>query len=82
MTLEQLANLGEFISGLAVIGSVIYLAIQIRQNTQSVKSSTLATNTSNWSSMLVNLATEDRASTPEANTPRRSEQSNETCPNA
>ena len=56
MSLEQLANLGEFISGIAVIASVIYLAIQIRQNTQSVKSSTLATNTANWSSMLVGLA--------------------------
>lgn len=61
MTLEQLANLGEFISGLAVIGSLIYLAIQIRQNTRSVKSSTLATNTSNWSSMLVNLASHDKS---------------------
>ncbi len=56
MNLEQLANIGEFISGIAVIASLIYLAIQIRQNTQSVKSSTLATNTTNWSSMLVNLA--------------------------
>jgi len=56
MNLQQLANLGEFIGGLAVIASLIYLAIQIRQNTRSVKSSTLATNTANWSSMLVNLA--------------------------
>ena len=56
MNLEQLANVGEFISGIAVIASLIYLAIQIRQNTQSVKSSTLATNTTNWSSMLVSLA--------------------------
>jgi hypothetical protein len=56
MNLEQLANLGEFIGGTAVIASLIYLAIQIRQNTRSVKSSTLATNTANWSSILVNLA--------------------------
>ena len=61
MTLEQLANLGEFISGLAVVGSLKYLAMQIRQNTQSVKSSTLATNTSNWSSMLVNSASLDKS---------------------
>jgi len=61
MNLEQLANIGEFISGIAVIASLIYLAIQIRQNTRSVKSSTLATNTSNWSSMLVNLASDTKS---------------------
>jgi hypothetical protein len=61
MNLENLANIGEFIGGIAVIASLIYLAIQIRQNTQSVKSSTVATNTANWSSLLVNLASGDRS---------------------
>jgi hypothetical protein len=61
MNLENLANLGEFIGGIAVIASLIYLAIQIRQNTRSVKSSTIATNTANWSSLLVNLASGDRS---------------------
>lgn len=61
MNLEQLANLGEFVSGVAVIASLIYLAIQIRQNTQSVKSSTLATNTTNWSSMLINMASDEKS---------------------
>ncbi len=61
MNLENLANLGEFIGGIAVIASLIYLAIQIRQNTQSVRSSTIATNTANWSSLLVNLASGDRS---------------------
>ena len=61
MNLEQLANLGEFIGGVAVIASIVYLAIQIRQNTRQVKSATLATNTTNWSSMLVNLASNDRS---------------------
>jgi hypothetical protein len=60
MDLEQLANLGEFVGGFAVIASMVYLAIQIRQNTRSVRSSTLATNTNNWSSMLVNLASDDK----------------------
>lgn len=36
MTLEQLANIGELIGGLAVVASLIYLAIQIRQNTKIV----------------------------------------------
>ena len=61
MTLEQLANIGEFVSGIAVIASLIYLAIQIRQNTHSVKSSTLATNTNNWSSLLTSLATKEKS---------------------
>ena len=59
MNLENLANLGEFIGGVAVIASLIYPAIQIRQNTRSVKSSTVATNTANWSSLLVSLASGD-----------------------
>ena len=37
MSLEQLANIGEFVSGIAVLVSLIYLAIQIRQNTKSVR---------------------------------------------
>ena len=61
MNLEQLANLGEFVGGIAVIASIVYLAIQIKQNTRSVKSATLATNTSNWGSMLINLASDDKS---------------------
>jgi hypothetical protein len=34
MDLESLANAGEFIGGIAVVVSLVYLAIQIRQNTQ------------------------------------------------
>jgi hypothetical protein len=40
MTLEDLANVGEFLGGLAVIVSLAYLAIQIRQNTRSVRAAT------------------------------------------
>ncbi|MBW2493425.1 MAG: hypothetical protein JRE43_01640 [Deltaproteobacteria bacterium] len=39
MTLDQLGNLGEFISGLAVVVTLVYLAIQIRHNTRAVRSS-------------------------------------------
>ena len=34
MDLTQLANLGEFIGGFAVLVTLIYLALQMRQNTQ------------------------------------------------
>lgn len=37
MDLEQLANIGEFLSGIAVLISLIYLGVQINQNTKSVR---------------------------------------------
>jgi hypothetical protein len=38
MTLETLGNVGEFLGALAVLISLIYLALQIRQNTRTVRS--------------------------------------------
>ena len=40
MTLADLGNLGEFVGAIAVVASLIYLAIQVRQNTRSVRAST------------------------------------------
>ena len=37
MSLDDLGNLGEFVSAVAVVVSVLYLAIQIRQNTRSLR---------------------------------------------
>jgi hypothetical protein len=37
MNLESLGNLGEFLGGVAVIASLIYLAVQIRQNTSWIR---------------------------------------------
>ena len=34
---ETLGNLGDFIGGIAVVATLVYLALQIRQNTNSVK---------------------------------------------
>ena len=48
MTLANLANIGEFIGGIAVIVSLIYLALQIRHNTKTVRGSTLQQNTDFW----------------------------------
>ena len=41
MDLTQLANLGEFVGGVAVLLTLIYLAAQIRQNTRSVEAAAL-----------------------------------------
>jgi hypothetical protein len=38
MTLEDLGNIGEFLGALAVVISLVYLAVQIRQNTRAVRS--------------------------------------------
>ncbi len=40
MTLEDLGNIGEFVGAVGVIVSLVYLAVQIRQNTHSVRTST------------------------------------------
>jgi hypothetical protein len=37
MTLEQLGNVGEFIAAIATLATLVYLALQIRQNTQSIE---------------------------------------------
>ncbi len=37
MTIEELGNLGEFIAAIAVLVSLVYLALQIRQNTKQVE---------------------------------------------
>jgi len=39
LTLEDLGNLGDFFGGLAVIATLLYLAIQIRQNTKILRTS-------------------------------------------
>ena len=40
MTLQDLGNIGEFLGAIGVIASLVYLALQIRQNTRAVRSST------------------------------------------
>jgi len=40
MNLSNLANLGEFVAGIGVVISLLYLSVQIRQNTAWVRAST------------------------------------------
>ena len=42
MELHDLANLGDFIGSVAVIVSLISLAVQVRQNTASIRTDTFA----------------------------------------
>ncbi len=61
MGLSQLADLGELLGGIAVVASLIYLGVQIRQNTRTVRASTLHQNTDLWSSLFLRLAEPDLA---------------------
>jgi hypothetical protein len=45
MTLEDLGNIGDFLGGIGVVVTLLYLALQIRQNTKQLKADTLAAQT-------------------------------------
>lgn len=40
MTIQDLGSIGEFVGAIAVVFSLIYLALQIRQNTRSLRAAT------------------------------------------
>ncbi len=61
MTLANLANIGEFIGGIAVIVSLIYLALQVRHTTRTVRGYTLQQNTDFWGDLFLQLAQPEMA---------------------
>ncbi len=56
MDLDQLGSIGSIISGIAVVISLIYLAMQIRQNTEAERTSTYQSIVSDFGFMNNNLA--------------------------
>ena len=40
MTLEDLGNLGDFVGGIAVLATLVYLAVQVRQNNRLLRANT------------------------------------------
>lgn len=56
MTLQDLANVGEFVGGLFVIVSLVYLAVQVRQSTQSIRTENYARALERISSMQSQLS--------------------------
>ena len=56
MTLTELANVGEFVGGMAVIFSLAYLALQIRQNTRSVRSASFQSLVDSFSQVSLELS--------------------------
>ena len=56
LNLSQLADLGEFLGGIFVVCSLVYLAIQIRQNTQSNRAENFARGLERISEMQATLS--------------------------
>jgi hypothetical protein len=56
LNLSQLADLGEFLGGIFVVFSLVYLAIQIRQNTQSNRAENFARGLERISEMQATLS--------------------------
>ena len=54
--IETLGNLGEFISGIAVLATLIYLSVQVRQNTKATKASSFHQVQREFNSWLISLA--------------------------
>jgi hypothetical protein len=63
MTIEQLGNLGDFLAAIATIITLIYLALQIRQNTSLLRLSEvrgIQDDADRWRSLLIQNKDDDR----------------------
>ncbi len=56
MTLVDLANIGQIVGSLAVIGSLIFVGLQIRQNTRATRATALQMNADYWLNYFTLLA--------------------------
>jgi hypothetical protein len=54
-TISELGSLGEFASALAVIASLIYVGIQIKQNTNTARISTMQAHVDVWNDIVGNF---------------------------
>jgi len=55
ISLAELGNLGEFVGAIAVIGSLIYVAVQIQQNTKAVRISSAQAHLEVWNDVVSNF---------------------------
>jgi hypothetical protein len=56
MHLDSLGNIGEFVSGIAVVVSLLYLATQVRQHSRTVRSAALSSISASISEFLDHVA--------------------------
>ncbi len=61
MPLDQIANIADISAATLVVVSLIYVGIQIRQNTRAVRGSTLQVNTDFWGALFLRLAEPEMA---------------------
>ena len=61
MNWDAISAISEIIGAIAVVVTLIYLAVQVRQSTKSIQSSTLQANTGVWTSLFSSLADKDVA---------------------
>jgi hypothetical protein len=57
--LETLGNLGDFVGGIAVVVTLIYVALQIRSNTRATRAATFLGLTNAWQDVLLASADAD-----------------------
>jgi hypothetical protein len=61
MTLDALGNIGDFVGGLGVVITLIYLAVQIRQNTATVRASGSASHNEGFNNVFLLLSQDKEA---------------------
>jgi hypothetical protein len=59
ISLDDLGNIGEFVGAVAVVISLAYLAVQIRQNTRAVKTSTFHGVTDSFNHLNTTIANDE-----------------------
>jgi hypothetical protein len=60
VTIQDLGSLGELIAAIATLGTLVYLAVQIRQNTRSVRASVFQEFSREAGDLLRTLITDER----------------------
>ncbi len=56
---QLLGNFGEFVGAIAVVATLAYLAVQIRQNTKADNALTYSTTATGWQDYLMEQSEED-----------------------
>lgn len=59
--METLGNLGDFVGGIAVVVTLVYVALQIRQNTRATRAATFLGLTNAWQDALIASASPEAA---------------------
>lgn len=62
MTIQDLGSIGELIAALVTLATLVYLAVQIRQNIRTVRASTYHAGSTAWSGLVTQLAADPRLS--------------------